>query len=232
MTPEQSPSALVAALQEVAKTPVAGEDLRGPGGEVDDFQNMGVSPGRVFQIAKQFTGLSAEDVEQLLESPVQEVRLAAVSVMDFQARSKRTTEETRGAIFDLYLRRHDRINSWGLVDRAAPYVVGGYLAQRPRKVLDELAQSTDPWRRRTAIVATYFFIRLGETEDTFRIAEALVHDDHKYVQRAVGSWVREAGKRAPDRLLRFLDEYAAGMPRPMLRYAIEKLDPETRNRYR
>lgn len=233
---EQTPDTLVAALQAVA-APLVVEEGSPPShneqdGHEDDFQKLGVSPGRVFQIAKQFTGLSADDLDRLLDSPVYEVRLAAVSVMDFQARSKRTTDAYRRSIFDLYLRRHDRINDWGLVDRAAPYVVGGYLAERPRNVLYDLAQSPDPWERRTSIVATYYFIRMDEVEDTFRIAETLVHDDHRYVQLAVGSWVREAGKRDPDRLLRFLDDFADTMPRPMLRYATEKLDPETRAKYR
>ncbi len=232
---EQTPNALVAALHEVAAPAVFDDESRRSCeeqiGHADDFQKLGVSPGRVFQIAKQFTGLSAKDLELLLESPVYEVRLAAVSVMDFQARAKKTPEATRRDIFDLYIRRHDRINSWDLVDRAAPYVVGGYLAERPRDVLDTLARSPDPWERRTAIVATYYFIRMGEIEDTFRIAEALVHDDHKYVQLAVGSWVREAGKRDTDRLLRFLDAFADTMPRTMLRYATEKLEPETRAKY-
>ena len=226
---EQTPDALVAALQEAAGPVVVAEDAGG-----GDFQKLGVSPGRVFALAKQFTGLTAAQLEGLLEGPVYEIRLAAVSVMDFQARSKRTPEATRKALFDLYVRRHDRINSWDLVDRAAPYVVGGYLAlaARPRAVLDDLARSPDPWSRRTAIVATYYFIRQGEIDDTFRIAEALVHDDHRYVQLAVGSWVREAGKRDPDRLLRFLDAFAATMPRTMLRNATAQLDPETRARYR
>ena len=226
-------SDLVAALREAAEP--SGEegaslDFRADSDPVD-HPALVIPPGRVFAVAKRFTALPVPEVESLLESPAFDVRLAAVSVMDFEARAKRTPDERRRALYDLYLRRHDRINGWGLVDRAAPYVVGGYLADRPRHVLDELARSENPWERRTAIVATYFFIRMDQTEDTFRIAESLVHDDHRYVQLAVGSWVREAGKRDPDRLLAFLDAHAETMPRPMLRYATEKLDPITRAAY-
>jgi 3-methyladenine DNA glycosylase AlkD len=46
-----------------------------------------------------------------------------------------------------------------------------------------------------------------------KIAEILVHDDHDLVQKAVGSWVREAGKRDKQKLLIFLDKHAATMPR-------------------
>jgi len=52
------------------------------------------------------------------------------------------------------LRRHDRIDDWDLVDRAAPHVVGGQLADLPRDPLFVLARSRHWWERRTTIVAT------------------------------------------------------------------------------
>ena len=54
--------------------------------------------------------------------------------MGFQARSKKTSGERRKELFDLYLRRHDRINTWDLVDRSAPHVIGSYLFDKPRQV--------------------------------------------------------------------------------------------------
>jgi hypothetical protein len=192
---------------------------------------MGVPIGKVFPVAKEYVHASMADVETLLESPYYEVRMGAVSIMDFQARAKSTSPAQRKALFDLYIRRHDRINNWDLVDRAAPHVVGRYLIDKPRSVLYKLAKARDPWKRRTAIVSTGYFIRSGEVDDTFRIAELLVKDKHELVQKAVGSWVREAGKRDESRLLRFLDKHASGMPRVMLRYAVEKLDRKTREQY-
>jgi 3-methyladenine DNA glycosylase AlkD len=189
---------------------------------------LGVSFGKIFAIAKQFAAMPLADVETLLESPYYEVRMGAVSIMDFQARAKRTTAAQRKALFDLYIRRHDRINNWDLVDRAAPHVVGGYLADKPRAALSRLALSKNPWERRSAIVSTWYFIRTGELDDTFRIAGVLARDEHELVQKAVGSWLREAGKRDQSRLVQFLDTHAAKMPRTMLRYAVEKLPAHVR----
>jgi 3-methyladenine DNA glycosylase AlkD len=110
-------------------------------------------------------------------------------------------------------------------------VVGGYLFDQPRDILYELAGSDEMCERRTAIVATYYFIRQGETAETFTIAEALVDDDHDLIQKAVGGWVREAGKRDPDGLRDFLDRFAATMPRTTLRYAVEHLDNPERDHY-
>jgi len=191
---------------------------------------LGVPIGKVFPVAKEFTEVSLDEIEMLLESPYYEVRMGAVSIMDFQARAKSTEPAHREALFDLYLRRHDRIDNWDLVDRAAPHVVGGWLFDRPRDVLYELAGSANPWERRTAIVSTWYFIRSGQLEDTFRIAEILLHDEHELVRKATGSWLREAGKRDPDRLVRFLEKHAATMPRTTLRYAVGKLEKHVRAR--
>ena len=144
--------------------------------------------------------------------------------MDFKARAKNTSLEIKKDLFELYIKRHDRINNWDLVDRSAPYVVGGYLFDKDRKMLYKLARSKNVWERRTAIVATYFFIRQNDLSDTFRIAEILVNDSHDLIQKAVGSWIREAGKKDKLLLIEFLDSHAESMPKTMLRYAIGKLD--------
>ena len=198
-------------------------------GDVDI--SIGARMGDVFTLAKEFTDMPLDQVEVLLDSPVHEVRVGAVSIMDFQARNKRTSPERRKELFDLYISRHDRINTWDLVDRSAPYVVGGYLFDKPRDILYELARSEEMYERRTAIVATYYFIRKDDTAETFSIAEVLVDDDHDLIQKAVGGWVREAGKRDPDGLRDFLDRFAATMPRTTLRYAVEHLDKAERDHY-
>jgi hypothetical protein len=197
----------------------------------DDDRFIGVRMGQVFALAKEFIDLPPEAIETLLESPVHEVQVGGVSVMDWQARGKRTPEMRRRELFELYLRRHDRINNWDLVDRAAPSVVGGYLFDKPRDILYELARSGNIWERRTSIVSTYYFIRQGDLDDTFAIAAMLLNDDQDLIHKATGGWLREAGKKDQQRLLRFLDEHAATMPRTALRYAIEHLSKEQREHY-
>ena len=192
---------------------------------------IGVRMGQVFALAKEFIAMAPNDIEKLLESPIHEVRAGALSIMDKQGRSKKTSERRRKELFDLYLRRTDRIDNWDLVDLGAPYVVGCYLFDKPRDVLWELARSENVWEGRTAIVSTSYFIRQGDVADTFRIAEMLLTDEQDLIHKATGGWVREVGKKDRRRLLSFLDKHAATMPRTVLRYAIEHLDKEQQAHY-
>jgi 3-methyladenine DNA glycosylase AlkD len=186
----------------------------------------------VFGLAKSMIDMPLDDVRLLLASDEHLHRVGAVSVMDFRARRARVTDEERAALFDLYLRQHDRINTWDLVDRAAPHVVGGYLHDHDRAPLYELARSSDRWRRRTSVVATWFFIRRGDLDDIFALADLLAYDPEEVVQAAVGGFVREAGKREPDRLRAYLDRHVPGLPATVLRHAIKHLPEAERQHYR
>lgn len=202
---------------------------KGQYSEGDKF--IGVRMGSVFQLAKEFMDMPSVQIEKLLESPVHEARVGAVSIMDFQARSKKTPESRRKELYELYLRRHDRINNWDLVDRSAIYVVGGYLYDKPRAPLYKLARSKNMWERRTAIVSTAYFLKHGDRADTFKIAEMLLKDKEDLIHKAAGGWVRQAGKGDRQQLLAFLDKYAAIMPRTFLRYAIEHLSAPQKAHY-
>jgi len=198
-------------------------------GTGDEF--MGVRMGQVFALAKEFIAMPPGEIEKLLESPIHEVRVGAVSIMDWQARSKKTPGEHRKELFDLYIRRHDRINNWDLVDRSCIDVVGGYLFDKPRDILYRLARSKNTWERRTAIVSTAYFMRHGEVEDAFKIAEMLLDDQEDLIHKATGWMLRFAGDKDRQRLLNFLDQCAAIMPRTLLRYAIEHFDKKERDHY-
>jgi hypothetical protein len=202
---------------------------KGEYGEGDKF--IGVRMGDVFNLAKESLEMPLDEIEKLLESPIHEARAGALSIMSQIARRKKTPEARRKELFDLYLRRHDRVNNWDLVDLGALYVVGIHLLDKPRAILYKLARSKNMWERRTAIVSTGQFIRKGEIEDTFKIAEMLLKDDQDLIHKGTGWMLRAAGQVDRRQLLKFLDKHAATMPRTLLRYAIEKLDQKQREHY-
>lgn len=203
----------------------------GPGeyGEGDTF--VGVRMGSVFALGKQYLGMPVGELEVLLESPIHEVRAGALTIMNEEAKKKKTTDARRTELFDLYLRRHDRINNWDLVDVACRYVVGVYLFDKPRDVLYSLVTSPSLWERRTAIVSTWYFIRAGQTEDAIALSTALLGDTEDLIHKATGWMLRYTGDIDRPVLIAFLDDHAATMPRTALRYAIEKFTPEERAHY-
>ena len=213
-------------LQKIQRYFKSGE---GQYGEGDQF--IGVRMGSLFALAKEFIHMPVAEIEKLMESPIHEARAGAMSIMDKAARDKKTTAPRRKELYDLYMKRHDRVNNWDLVDLGCLHMTGSYLYDKPRDILYKLARSKNIWERRTAILSTTFFIRQGDLSDTFKIAEILVHDKEDLVHKAAGWMLRFAGAKDKQRLLSFLDKYAATMPRTLLRYSIEHFDKKQKEKY-
>lgn len=197
----------------------------GPGayGEGDVF--IGVRVPTVRRVCREFNDLPIADIQNLLDSPIHEARLAALLIL--VKRYARGDEPIRQRVFDVYIRnvRQGRVNNWDLVDASAPYITGAHLMDRSRSLLEEFARSDQIWERRVAIVSTFYFLRHGDPTTTLQLADILADDPHDLIQKAVGWMLREMGKRVDQALLiGFLEQHAATMPRTMLRYAIERLD--------
>jgi hypothetical protein len=235
MTTPATAEAFLAKLEALA-SPVERDKLQryfnaGEGADPTAEVVLGVRMGEVFALAKEFIDLPPDQLDRLLASPIHEVRAGGLRIMGNQASRPQTPERRRQELYELYLRRSDRINAWDLVDLSAHQVVGGWLLDKPRDVLYELARSPRWWERRIAVFATLAFVRAGDLDDTFALAELLVHDSHDLVQKVVGGMLREAGKHDRARLLGFLDTHAATAPRVLLRDAIQHLGPEQRAYY-
>lgn len=199
-----------------------------------DEPAIGMRMRDLFATAKAFSTLPLDEVHALLDNPAYEPRMAGWCILDFQAR-RRLDDDARRERFDLYLRRHDRITTWDMVDRSAPRVVGGHLAGRDAAPLFALADSVAPLERRTAITAPLYFVYSGSDDDLatgFDVAARLAADPEPVVSNAVGTFLKHAGERDRAAMLAFLDEHAASMARPAVRLAVAKLDPASTARFR
>ena len=203
----------------------------GPGdyGEGDVF--IGVRVPATRSVVRRFRGVPLAEIEVLLDSEVHEHRLAGVLLLveHFPAEPE--------AVLDIYLAalQRGRINNWDLVDSSAEHIVGPAVrtGRAPEALLDDLAASPDLWERRVAVLATFDFIKQGDAGPALRLCETLLSDRHDLIQKATGWMLREVGKRVSrEQLTGFLDAHAARMPRMMLSYATEHLDPDERARYR
>jgi 3-methyladenine DNA glycosylase AlkD len=200
-------------------------------GEGDIF--LGLAVPHVREIAKKYKKLSLQQIEILTRSEFHEVRLCGLVILTIQYKGAKERKEKKN-IFDLYMKAlyAGDINNWDLVDVTAP-IIGAYLidSQDPYVLLFKLAKSKSLWQRRVSMVFTFAFIRAGEIEPTFEMAEKLLHDKHDLIHKAVGWALREAGKLNGIALRDFLSEHSHEMPRTMLRYSIEKFPERERKKW-
>ena len=153
---------------------------------------------------------------------------------------------TREDCVQFYLKHTDYINNWDLVDLSCYNILGEWLLDKDRTLLYDLARDGKTiWEQRIGIVSTMTFIRHGQLDDTFAIADILLHHPHDLIHKAVGWLLREAGKKDKHALEAYLlgpeqQTFSEGksqhlryqtMPRTMLRYAIEKFSEAERQVY-
>lgn len=194
---------------------------KGEYGEGDKF--IGVIVPDTRKVAKRHKEMPYEVLEMLLESEWHEVRLCALLILI----EKYKSSPDDALVF--YLNHMKGINNWDLVDLSAPYILGSYLvSSENREVLYNLAESANMWEQRIAVVSTLMLIRNGCYGDTVALAEKLLNAKHDLMQKAIGWMLREVGKRDENLLVGFLERNRLKMPRTMLRYAIEKFDPQRR----
>ncbi len=229
----------------------------GPGqyGEGDRFLGIKVPVTR--DVVKAcWRDVDRADLEECIGSEYHEVRLAALLALvqiftkapvsslrsvlskDSSVRSPLAADDacgrglTRKDCVDFYLSHTDRINNWDLVDLSCYPLLGHWLLDKDRSLLYDLARDGKTlWEQRIGIVSTMTFIRNGQLDDTFAIADILLHHPHDLIHKAVGWLLREAGKRDKAALEAWLEPRYRTMPRTMLRYAIEKFPEVERQRY-
>ena len=202
----------------------------GPGqyGEGDKFLGIKVPVTR--EVVKQcWRETTWQDLEECISSEYHEARLAALlTLVEIFKRNKAQRQDC----VDFYLSHTAFINNWDLVDLSCYPLLGVWLLDKDRTLLYDLARSGKTlWEQRIGMVSTMTFIRHGQLEDTFALADILLHHPHDLIHKAVGWLLREAGKRDKAALEAFLKPRYQTMPRTMLRYAIEKFPEEERKRY-
>jgi 3-methyladenine DNA glycosylase AlkD len=175
---------------------------------------LGISVPDLRMIAKEYKNLPLNLIERLIQSLYNEERLLGLVILIGQYPKHPFDAYT------LYIKNLDHVNNWNLVDSSAHHILGAYLWDKDRSILDSLVQDPSLWKRRIAIVASLFFIKRGDLDSTFKLAEALINDKEDLIHKAVGWMLREAGKKDEVRLKAFLHQHGS-MPKTMMRYALQ-----------
>lgn len=190
---------------------------------------IGISVPETRKIAKKYSNLDIFTIQDLLNSKIHEERL--VSLLILVNNYQNSSEEQKYKILQFYLQNTKQINNWDLVDLTADKILGNYLENKPKDILYQLACSSSLWEKRIAIISTFHFIRNNQFQDTLKISEILLKDNHDLIHKAVGWMLREIGKRDIKTLEEFLKLNYKEMPRTTLRYAIEKFPESKRKAY-
>lgn len=200
----------------------------GPGqyGEGDKFLGIKVPATRAV-VKECWREIGFAELEECIRSEYHEVRLAALLTLVELFR-----HDIQQTYIDFYLSHTQYINNWDLVDLSCYPLLGEWLLDKDRTLLYDLARNGRTiWEQRIGIVSTMTFIRHGQLEDTFKLADILLHHPHDLIHKAVGWLLREAGKRDKAALEAYLLSRYKTMPRTMLRYAIEKFPEAERRQY-
>ena len=221
----------------------------GPGqyGEGDKFLGIKVPVTR--EVVKEcWREVGFDELEVCISSEYHEVRLAALLTLVEIFKHAKKNPALQQQCIDFYLSHTAYINNWDLVDLSCYPLLGEWLLDKDRTLLYDLARDGKTlWEQRIGIVSTMTFIRHGQLDDTFAIADILLHHPHDLIHKAVGWLLREAGKRSKPALESYLqgptpdhDPHSGldpesprylSMPRTMLRYAIEKFPEAERLAY-
>jgi len=221
-------------IRELADEEIAKHSLRffktdkGEYGYGDIF--LGVRAPKIRLIAKKHINLSIADMKILIKSKYHEERFLGLIIL-VNKYSKAKDKKTKNQLYNIYISSFKYINNWDLVDVTCSHVIGKHLMDKDRSILYTWAESEDLWTKRIAIVSTHCFIRKNDLQDTFKIAEILLNDNHDLIHKAVGWMLREAGKRDLEKEEIFLKKHYNTMPRTMLRYAIERFPEAKRQGY-
>jgi 3-methyladenine DNA glycosylase AlkD len=118
----------------------------------------------------------------------------------------------------------DEATGWALSDALASGPIAKMVRGDRSRYTEVLrwTRSTNIWRRRASTYAMHDLVFAGELDRPFRILEKLLYDDQFWVQRAVGTWLRECWKQDRPRTEAFLRKHIRGLPRVVITVATER----------
>ena len=207
---------------------------KGQYGEGDKFLGIKVPVTR--EVVKSYwKSTTFEELEECIRSEYHEMRLAALlCLVQIFKHAKKDTNLQQQCI-DFYLAHTQYINNWDLVDLSCYELLGTWLLDKDRTLLYDLARDGKTiWEQRIGMVSTMQFVRHGQFDDTYAIAEIFLDKPqplHDLLQKGTGWLLREAGKRDEQCLKDWLSMRYKTIPRTMLRYAIEKFPEAERQAF-
>jgi 3-methyladenine DNA glycosylase AlkD len=176
--------------------------------------------------------IEARDLNRLAsglwEGSTFEEKATAISLLDAYPK---TLDDASWLLLDTWV---DEATGWGLCDWLALGPVATIVHGEPRRFREILrwTKSKNPWRRRIAVYAMRDFVFAGDLDRPMQVFERLLYDDEFWVQRAVGTWLRESWKKDRRRTEAFLRDHALDLPPVTITVATERASKAFREELR
>jgi 3-methyladenine DNA glycosylase AlkD len=157
-----------------------------------------------------------------------EERIVAIELLD------RYLEVSDSACWRLASSWVGEATGWGLCDSLAGGPIARMVAEGPGRFTDLLrwTDSRNIWRRRASAYALHDLVLAGDLDRPLALLERLGSDPEFWVQRAVGTWLRECWKKDPLRTERFLRQQVRVLAPVTITVASERASQNLRSELR
>lgn len=202
----------------------------------EDVLLYGVKTKIVQDIAKkyikQLSDLNKEDVfalcELLWKSQYLEETFIACSFS--YAQKKQYTQKDLDT-FEHWIEKY--VHNWASCDTFCNHTVGTFIEMYPKNIerLKSWTHSNNRWVKRASAVSLIVPAKKGKfLEDVFEICNTLLLDNDDMVQKGYGWLLKVASNMHEHEVFNFVLTNKHHMPRTALRYAIEKMPKELKDK--
>jgi 3-methyladenine DNA glycosylase AlkD len=133
--------------------------------------------------------------------------------------------------FKVWIERY--INNWATCDAFCNHTIGDLIDKYPETLakIKNWTESDNKWLRRAAAVSLILPARKGGfLHDVFEISDVLLCDKEDLVQKGYGWLLKEASKLHQKEVFDYILKHRKVMPRTSLRYAIELMPKDLKEK--
>ena len=157
-----------------------------------------------------------------------EERTIAIALLD---RFPKLLDKETWTMIDRWV---DQASGWALCDDLGSGPISKMLHgdfSRSDEIL-RWTRSENFWRRRITLYSLRDFVSAKELDFPFVVLERLLYDKEFWVQRAVGTWLRECWKKDRKKTEEFLLKNSKGLPKVVITVATERAPKSFREKLR
>ena len=135
------------------------------------------------------------------------------------------------AVFERWVKNY--VSNWASCDTLCNHTIGSFVEMYPKYLSDlkKWTRSKNRWMKRASAVLLIIPAKKGKfLKDVFEIADSLLLDQDDMVQKGYGWMLKVASQTHQEEVFNYVMKNKKVMPRTALRYAIEKMPENLREK--